>query len=802
MFVSGCRTGAAPGGGLLPSFAESLVTAGAPCVIGWGHPVGDASATVLAGALYEQLGVGERVDVALARARHALLGAGSSDWHLLRAYADGSALGPLVSAPATAGRPLIRTRPAHLEFLDANAQRAVCPHDLFVGRRRLLQRCLRTLTTTNQADGAYAEGVLLHGMGGLGKSSAAARLCERLVGYRRLVWVGALDDIELARVVGETLGPAAAAVLNQPGADTRQRLRQLLDGLDHAVVFVLDDFERNVEGHDAGSPRFDAQGRAVLRPEALGVLGALLWAIRQSASPARVIVTSRYRISVPPGAVRLVEEALEALAGAELTKKTAHLESFSSGGASAEHRAAALRLADGNPRLLESLDRALGAEALDAETVLASLDAVAAEFRESVLAQALLAIQSAETARVLACLAVRRLPVDVAAVGAIAAAEVGDALARADAAGLVEAGVDAATGTPRYRVSALVAGLLDGVLAPQDRDDATDRAARHLWSAWWEAGGIDEPRALELLRLALEAGHVDHAVTVADSVTSSWIAQARFLEAAILAEQVLAHVEDHGVRHNLARAQEILGHSAALTNYQAALAACPPDDAERPAILHNMANFRAAQGEPEAAMDLYRQSLEIKERIGDARGKAATLANIGFIQAGAGETPSAMESLHQSASILATIGAWPDLATVLANLGAMASEDGVVYLAQVAWLASAVQVPITVALNAAGAIVSDVGPGDETALFVSLHALAVSQQASGHGQHEQILKAASGLVGACLHARGVEGEEANNWLAGRGLLDLGVIIVGLRTGVEAWVPEDRWMFERARFTSQ
>ncbi|MGI8984385.1 MAG: CHAT domain-containing protein [Acidimicrobiales bacterium] len=224
-FVSGCRTGAAPDGGLLPSFAEQLVAAGAPCVIGWGHPVGDIAATTLAAALYEQLGVGERVDAAIARARLALLRSNSNDWHLLRAYADASSLGPLVSAPATVGRPRLRIRRADVEFLDANAQRPVCSHDRFVGRRRLLQRSLRTLTTTDQADSAYAEGVLLHGMGGLGKSSAAARLCERLGDYRRLVWVGELDDIELARVVGEQFGAAAGAILNQPGLDTRQRVR-------------------------------------------------------------------------------------------------------------------------------------------------------------------------------------------------------------------------------------------------------------------------------------------------------------------------------------------------------------------------------------------------------------------------------------------------------------------------------------------------------------------------------------------------------------------------------------------------
>ncbi|MGI8984386.1 MAG: tetratricopeptide repeat protein [Acidimicrobiales bacterium] len=551
-------------------------------------------------------------------------------------------------------------------------------------------------------------------------------------------------------------------------------------------MFVLDDFERNVEGQADGQPRFDAQGRALVVPAALKVLDALLWAIRQTASPARVIVTCRYRVAGPPGPQRLVEEALEALAGAELTKKTAHLDAFSATGAAAVHRADALRLADGNPRLLEALDRALLSEDLDAEAVLASLDAVTAEFREAVLVEALLAAQSPETARALACLAVCRLPVDEAAVGAIAAADVGSALAHADAAGLVESGVEASTGFTRYRVPALVAGLLGGVLGPEAQTHATEQAAEHLWSVWWEAGaGIDEPRALELLRLTLDVGHLDHAAIIGRAVASSWVSQARYLEAVILAEQVLAHVEAYGIRHNLARAQEVLGDTeSAVANYEAALAACPADDhAEQAPILHNMAGIRAAQGEPdaamdlyrqsldieerigdargkaatlhamadiravqgepEAAMDLYRQSLDIEERIGDARGKAATLANIGFIQAGAGETEAAVTSLRQSAAIVAGIGAWPDVATVVANIGALAGEDAVAYFAQAAWLSTAVRVEISGGLRVVDALVQALGPEHETSLLLSLHGLALVQQAERHRDH------AGSLSGSC-----------------------------------------------------
>ncbi|MDP9072485.1 MAG: hypothetical protein M3N68_14615 [Actinomycetota bacterium] len=43
------------------------------------------------------------------------------------------------------------------------------------------------------------------------------------------------------------------------------------------------------------------------------------------------------------------------------------------------------------------------------------------------------------------------------------------------------------------------------------------------------------------------------------------------------------------------------------------------------AILHNMAGIRVTQGDLPAGLELYRQSLGIPQRIGDARGTAAAL---------------------------------------------------------------------------------------------------------------------------------------------------------------------------------
>jgi tetratricopeptide (TPR) repeat protein len=47
--------------------------------------------------------------------------------------------------------------------------------------------------------------------------------------------------------------------------------------------------------------------------------------------------------------------------------------------------------------------------------------------------------------------------------------------------------------------------------------------------------------------------------------------------------------------------------------------------------LHQMANIYASQGRVEKALNLYQQSLKIKEYIGDADGTAATLHQMAVI---------------------------------------------------------------------------------------------------------------------------------------------------------------------------
>ena len=199
LFLSGCLTGVAPGQGKLPSLCEKLVEAGVPAVLGWALPVGDHAASQAAEVLYERLASGVGLDLAVAHARRHLHEEDVASWHLLRLYGDATPLTALVTPRNHPSRASRKRAPAQGAFLDAGGKVEVCARERFVGRRRELQKALRVLGA-RYGEEDHAEGVLLQGMGGLGKSSLAARLCDRLAStHEPWVWVGAVDEAEVLR---------------------------------------------------------------------------------------------------------------------------------------------------------------------------------------------------------------------------------------------------------------------------------------------------------------------------------------------------------------------------------------------------------------------------------------------------------------------------------------------------------------------------------------------------------------------------------------------------------------------------
>ena len=486
VFVSGSLTGGASDTGTIPSMSESLVQAGAPAVLGWALPVGDASATVFASRLYQDLAAGQPLSRAVVTARRQLYASHSRSWHLLRVYADRSPLTPVVTPRNTPGRERIRVRHAADEFLDPQTQISrVASRASFVGRRRVIQRCLRTLKQPLGSAGA-AEALVLQGMGGLGKSTLASRLLERMPTHQRVVWFGRVSLTKFweltSKITFQNLDQQieATAMLARDEVDLAVRLRYLLDGPLGQIpcVFVFDDFEQgNLEERGGGH---------VLSSEMAQILPALLKAIREANSPSRVMITSRYQFPAPAGTVIRVEP-LETLSDVEQAKKVANLANLRPGSLTvpAAVKDRAIEAAGGNPRLLDWLDKIVADATLDVDDLIAAIEDEADRFRESIFARRLIEAQPAGLQEMLARVNVVELPVPAATIYAVHDhPEATSHLRRAAQLGLLEEGTDPETGEPRYFVSNVLRPLIRPLLTDDEYRQACAAAARSLYRFW------------------------------------------------------------------------------------------------------------------------------------------------------------------------------------------------------------------------------------------------------------------------------------------------------------------------------
>ena len=493
VFVSGCLTGSAPDGGTIPSMSESLVKAGVPAVLGWALPVGDVSATTFAAHLYRALAAGKRIDRSIVTARQQLYTGRSRNWHLLRVYADKSPLTPMVTVLNAPGRQRIRLRHAENDFLDPQTRISrVASRADFVGRRRVIQRCLRTLKRPLGSAGA-AQALVLQGMGGLGKSTLASRLLERMPTHQRAVWFGRVDITKFRELTTKIAFPSldqqieATKLLDNNEADLTVRLRYLFNGPlgDIPCLFVFDEFEQgNVD---------ERAGGHVLSNDMAQILPALLKAIDETSSPSRVIITSRYQFPAPAGTTIRIEP-LETLTDVEQAKKVANLPNLRPASPiSATIRDRAIQAAAGNPRLLDWLDRIVADTSLDVDALIAAIENEADRFRrENIFAEKLLGSQPIELRTMLAKLNVVELPVPAATVHAIhdhpdAAAHI----RRAVQLGLLEEGTDPETTQPRYFVSNVLRPLIRPLITDDEYTKACAAAARSLYQLWVTADPAD-----------------------------------------------------------------------------------------------------------------------------------------------------------------------------------------------------------------------------------------------------------------------------------------------------------------------
>ncbi|HEU0300402.1 MAG TPA: tetratricopeptide repeat protein, partial [Longimicrobium sp.] len=411
------------------------------------------------------------------------------------------------------------------------------------------------------------------------------------------------------------------------------------------------------------------------------VLAALLDAVREAGSASRVIVTSRYTFSLP-GPARLWEEGLEAMRDAELMKKAGQLRGFAR--ARPEIARYALQVGAGNPRLLDRLDAVLAAGGTEVGALLSELEATATEFREALLLDRLLAGQEPGLRRLVALASVYGLPVGHEAVDAVAGAGLAAAhLDRAVALSLVDRGRDPADGGFRYFVSDLLIDRVRTGLDGAELREARARGAEFLHRGWkTERLAESEPLLLEIHRLALAAGAAEIAVEATGVLTRQWLTYARYRDVEDVCVRTLALREDHRVLNDLGYAENSLGKTEqARRHFERAIAIIPDSDAattvlERAELMHNLGNMAVQQGDVDRGMELYRTALELEDRIGSARGKAATLHQLALAHMQRGEMDLALDLLQSSLRQREEAGEERGRATTLHVMGVIHAQQG------------------------------------------------------------------------------------------------------------------------------
>ncbi|ELP55861.1 GUN4-like family protein [Microcystis aeruginosa TAIHU98] len=349
LFLSGCRTGYSDGDEIL-SMAEKLLENGAKAVLGWGQPVRDNEAADTAAILYEKLSQGFTLSESLAFAYQKLLGNQARDWHCLRLYVRGSIPEALVKRGQKKPLPPVSFVD---QFVDPETKYLrVATRETFIGRRRDLQDCLQVLKKPfDNPKAIHKAGVFLQGFGGNGKSTLAARLCDRLPDYTKLVWWQQIDQNSLVNTLAKKLDRPQRQILRDSNEELDYRLKDVFGQLNQPFLLILDDFEWNLECPSSSDDY-------ILEAKVAQLLKALVEAIQETKYYHRLIITSRYTFNS-----RLLEEfyhlnSLPSLKYKEsdLEKKLRRLEHFSSGKIDKNYIERALTLADGNPRLLEWLN--------------------------------------------------------------------------------------------------------------------------------------------------------------------------------------------------------------------------------------------------------------------------------------------------------------------------------------------------------------------------------------------------------------------------------------------------------------
>ena len=636
------------------SLAEALLRAGVPAVLAMQTSVSDRYATNLAGSFYEYL-AGREVFLpsrALARARKSL--------EKRRLTAMQHSARPEETQPEYATAALFvagKEGPLADFSLDKNPLRSRPVYSLagpvpqlrmddLIGRRKELRTCLRAIENLTRR----RAGVVLTGIGGVGKSSVVGRAMQRLKekGWLVAAHSGHFDLSSVGKAVGHALtsGPPSSKKLAQAfekGLDDETQLGLLKQALaEEKMVLILDDFEQNLKPGGSG----------FLSDE----VGDYLRSLQKSALTGRLLITSRYPI--PGSSPYFYPIPVGPLSPAERRKMVLRLPALQK--LDRQALARVLRLVGGHPRVLEFLDALLSGgkgrlpqvtakleqlssdHGLDPKAGVDGLDealqeAILVGTRDIFLENLLDIARGEEIDKALLQTAVSNLPVtasglarmmasdDASLPGDVRTAE--ESLTRLEELSLLHRFPDGAAWVHRWTAEGL---------ASTNRDGHSRRCFRAGTYRWWrvnhESHDLDD--GIEAVRNYLAAKDYDRTVETAKHCFEAFRDLQREATVASLASEVLESLsEEHSgfaqvadeeatAYQALGKTQRALDRREGLLARAKRLAKAEPDRAEYQRDLavsySKMGDLYRALGQGEKAREAYLKDLEIAERLAKA----------------------------------------------------------------------------------------------------------------------------------------------------------------------------------------
>jgi len=164
---------------------------------------------------------------------------------------------------------------------------------------------------------------------------------------------------------------------------------------------------------------------------------------------------------------------------------------------------------------------------------------------------------------------------------------------------------------------------------------------------------------LEVFRLGEAAGVEEVVREVGDRLAAAWLGVSRFREVLALTDRSRRVQTSGATLLHAGHAKSVLGDpDGALDDYRQALPICREvgDRAGEAATLTNIGAVYDGRGDGGSALRHYQQALPICREVGDRAGEAATLTNIGMVYAQRGDGDSALHHYQQALPILRQVG--------------------------------------------------------------------------------------------------------------------------------------------------